>query len=81
MRALCLVVSLGLIAAAAPAPATADTASYKLLPNYLRATFTSDAPLETFVGNTAADGVQGSVTRIPPARRTPRARCAWTSTP
>ena len=66
-RALCLVVSLAMIAAAAPAPAAADTASYKLLPNYSRATFKSDAPLETFVGNTAADGVQGSVT-LDPAR-------------
>ena len=65
MRALCLVVSLAVIGAAAPAPAAADTASYKLLPNYSRATFKSDAPLETFVGNTAADGVQGSVTMDP----------------
>jgi len=67
MRTLCLVVSMAVVAAATPALAAADTAPYKLLPNYSRATFKSDAPLETFVGNTAADGVQGSIT-VDPAR-------------
>lgn len=33
--------------------ALADAVAFKLLPNYSRATFKSDAPLETFVGNTA----------------------------
>ena len=41
---------------AAPAAAWADTMNFKLLKNYSRATFKSDAPLETFVGNTAAGG-------------------------
>lgn len=45
----------------APAPAQADPVPFKLLPNYSRATFKSDAPLETIVGNTAADGVQGTL--------------------
>jgi len=47
--------------------AHADVMSFKLLPNYSRATFKSDAPLETFVGNTAAEGVDGTLT-LDPAR-------------
>jgi len=47
--------------------AHADVMSFKLLPNYSRATFKSDAPLETFVGNTAAEGVAGTLT-LDPAR-------------
>src|SRR3989475_11029547 len=43
----------------------AETMALKLLPNYSRATFKSDAPLETFVGNTAADGIAGSLTVDP----------------
>jgi len=43
----------------------ADSMSFKLLPNYSRATFKSDAPLETFVGNTAAEGVAGTLTVDP----------------
>jgi len=46
-------------------PAWAEAMALKLLPNYSRATFKSDAPLETFVGNTAADGVDGSLTLDP----------------
>ena len=45
----------------------AETMALKLLPNYSRATFKSDAPLETFVGNTAAEGVAGTLT-VDPAR-------------
>ena len=43
----------------------AESMSLKLLPNYSRATFKSDAPLETFVGNTAAEGVAGTLTVDP----------------
>src|SRR3989454_4067255 len=43
----------------------AETMALKLLPNYSRATFKSDAPLETFVGNTAAAGIAGSLTVDP----------------
>jgi polyisoprenoid-binding protein YceI len=50
---------------AAPAAAVADTMNFKLLKNYSRATFKSDAPLETFVGNTAAEGVDGTLTADP----------------
>jgi polyisoprenoid-binding protein YceI len=52
---------------AAPAAAWADTTNFKLLKNYSRATFKSDAPLETFVGNTAAEGIDGTLT-VDPAR-------------
>jgi polyisoprenoid-binding protein YceI len=55
-----LAVSLGL-----PAAAAADLMNFRLLPNYSRATFKSDAPLETFVGNTAAEGVAGTLTVDP----------------
>ena len=48
-------------------PAFAEAMALKLLPNYSRATFKSDAPLETFVGNTAAEGVAGTLT-VDPAR-------------
>ena len=50
---------------AVPAAASADTMDFKLLKNYSRATFKSDAPLETFVGNTAAEGVDGTLTVDP----------------
>jgi polyisoprenoid-binding protein YceI len=56
-----------LVMALATAEAGADTMAFKLLPNYSRATFKSDAPLETFVGNTAAEGVDGTLT-LDPAR-------------
>ncbi len=49
----------------AASQAHAEAISFKLLPNYSRATFKSDAPLETFVGNTAAEGVDGSLTLDP----------------
>jgi len=61
-RFLTLALSLALLDILAPPPASADPAPYKLLANYSRATFKSDAPLETFVGNTAAEGVQGNLT-------------------
>ena len=50
-----------------PAAAMADAINFKLLRNQSRATFKSDAPLETFVGNTAAEGVDGTLT-VDPAR-------------
>jgi len=56
-----------LTAVLVPAAAMADAISFKLLRNQSRATFKSDAPLETFVGNTAAEGVDGTLT-VDPAR-------------
>ena len=57
--------SAALVMALAASQAYADAMSFKLLPNYSRATFKSDAPLETFVGNTAAEGVDGTLTLDP----------------
>ena len=45
-----------------PLPATAESVSFKMLSNYSRATFKTDAPLETIVGTTAGPGVSGSLT-------------------
>ena len=56
-----------LVMAIGPGPAFADAIAFKLLPNYSRATFKSDAPLETFVGNTAAEGVAGTLS-VDPAK-------------
>jgi polyisoprenoid-binding protein YceI len=62
------VLVLGLAASlVAPAVAWGDTMNFRLLKNYSRATFKSDAPLETFVGNTAAEGIDGTLT-VDPAR-------------
>jgi polyisoprenoid-binding protein YceI len=54
-----------LVLALAASQGRADVMSFKLLPNYSRATFKSDAPLETFVGNTAAEGVNGTLSLDP----------------
>lgn len=62
-RAVAVLIGLGVLGS--PLVGWADTMSFKLLPNYSRATFKSDAPLETFVGNTAAEGVQGTLTVDP----------------
>jgi len=59
--------TLVIVVATSAGPALAETMTLKLLPNYSRATFKSDAPLETFVGNTAAGGVAGTLT-VDPAR-------------
>jgi polyisoprenoid-binding protein YceI len=65
MRHLSLVALAVIPVALLPVAAVADTINFKLLPNYSRATFKSDAPLETFVGNTAAEGIQGTLTTDP----------------
>src|SRR5438067_7956028 len=59
--------SVAFVLALAASQAHADVMSFKLLPNYSRATFKSDAPLETFVGNTAAEGIQGTLS-VDPAK-------------
>jgi len=68
----CVISALALALSAAQVHA--DAMSFKLLPNYSRATFKSDAPLETFVGNTAAEGVAGALT-VDPAE--PQAATGW----
>ena len=65
MPRLATLASAALVMALAASQAHADAMSFKLLPNYSRATFKSDAPLETFVGNTAAEGVDGTLTLDP----------------
>jgi hypothetical protein len=53
------------IAWAAAAPA--ETVTFRLLRDPSRATFKSDAPLETFVGNTTSEGIEGTLV-VDPAR-------------
>jgi len=62
MRRLAGGVLVMLLTAGGPALAAAERINFKLLPTYSRATFKSDAPLETFVGNTANPGVAGTLT-------------------
>jgi polyisoprenoid-binding protein YceI len=62
MRALSLMV----VAMLALAPAvSAETMNFRLLINYSQASFRSDAPLETFVGTSALEGIQGTLTADP----------------
>ncbi len=67
MPRLATLASAALVMVLVASQAHADAMSFKLLPNYSRATFKSDAPLETFVGNTAAEGVDGTLS-LDPAR-------------
>jgi len=52
-------------AAALAAEATAEPIQLKMLSNYSRATFKTDAPLETIVGTTAGPAVTGNLTVDP----------------
>jgi polyisoprenoid-binding protein YceI len=60
-----LIVSAMLASAVFPEIAPAESIVFKLLPTYSRATFKADAPLETIVGNTAGEGVTGTLTVDP----------------
>jgi polyisoprenoid-binding protein YceI len=61
-----LAVALAAVAVALlPPPAAAETMNFKLLTNYSQASFRSDAPLETFVGTSALEGIQGTLTADP----------------
>lgn len=62
-KAWCTVAALLVIAA--PGAVAAEPLTMALLPIYSRATFKSDAPLETIVGNTAGDGVSGTLVLDP----------------
>jgi polyisoprenoid-binding protein YceI len=55
------------VAAALPGVASAEPVSFKMLSNYSRATFKTDAPLETIVGTTAGPAVTGNLT-VDPAK-------------
>ncbi len=53
-------------AALALAPSVAaEPTNFRLLINYSQASFRSDAPLETFVGTSALEGIQGTLTVDP----------------
>ena len=67
IRSTARVLAVVLVPVLGPGPAFAEVIAFKLLPNYSRATFKSDAPLETFVGNTAAEGVAGTLA-VDPAK-------------
>ena len=59
-----LLVASVLLAPAVP-PAAAESMNFKLLTNYSQASFRSDAPLETFVGTSALESIQGTLTLDP----------------
>ena len=59
-----LAIALALLTAA-PLTAAAEPMSFKLLTNYSQASFRSDAPLETFVGTSALEGIQGTLALDP----------------
>jgi polyisoprenoid-binding protein YceI len=50
---------------ALPLTAAAEPMTFKLLTNYSQAAFRSDAPLETFVGTSALEGIQGALALDP----------------
>jgi len=60
-----LILAVLALAVAAPAWAWAEPINLKMLSNYSRATFKTDAPLETVVGNTAGPAVTGNLTVDP----------------
>src|ERR1044071_7038101 len=65
-RYVAVVVVLLVAVGIAPAlPAAADVMTFKLLTNYSQASFRSDAPLETFVGTSALEGIQGMLALDP----------------
>lgn len=65
-RTLAIVLASTLLAAG-PLPAAAEPMNFKLLINYSQASFRSDAPLETFVGTSALEGIQGTLA-VDPAK-------------
>ena len=67
IRRLALGVLALIFSAAAPGAVFADPITFKMLSNQSRATFKTDAPLETIVGNTAGPAVTGSLT-VDPAK-------------
>jgi polyisoprenoid-binding protein YceI len=51
-----------LLLAAAPVPTGAQQMTFKVLPSPSRATFKTDAPLETIIGNTSGPAITGTLT-------------------
>src|SRR6267143_154676 len=60
-----LILAVLALVVALPAWARAEPINLKMLSNYSRATFKTDAPLETVVGNTAGPAVTGNLTVDP----------------
>jgi polyisoprenoid-binding protein YceI len=54
-----------LILALAPVPSLAQQMTFKVLPNPSRATFKTEAPLETVIGNTSGPAISGTLTTDP----------------
>ena len=66
-RAIVAIVTALVAGVVLPRAAPGEPLTFKLLQNQSRATFKSDAMLETVVGNTAAEGIQGMLV-VDPAR-------------
>jgi polyisoprenoid-binding protein YceI len=60
-----LVFLVGLLLAAGPVTAAAEQMTFKVLPSPTRATFKTEAPLETVIGNTSGPAITGTVTGDP----------------
>ena len=65
MRAIRLFSLALVIAALAPLPAASEVIQFKVLPNQSRATFKTDAPLETIVGNGTGPALSGTLALDP----------------
>ncbi len=61
------VLALSFLAVFGATPAAGDPIYFKLLPNYSRATFKTDAPLETILGNAGGGGLSGTLA-VDPAK-------------
>ena len=66
--------ALVLVVGVLPTVAGADAMKFKVLTNYSQASFRSDAPLETFVGTSALEGIRAISPSIRPSHPAPRAR-------
>jgi len=67
MRSIRMLVALITALGAVPAVVEAESMQFKLLPNYSRAVFRTDAPLETVEGHTVPAGLTGTLT-VDPAK-------------
>ena len=67
MRRFRCVLALSAAVGLLPSVAGAEVMKFKILTNYSQASFRSDAPLETFVGTSALEGIQGDLS-VDPAK-------------
>lgn len=61
-----------LVLAALSLAASAEPIAFKINKNYSQASLRSDAPLETFVGTSALEGIDGSLTVDPNKPQEPK---------